>query len=61
MNTETMISLLGYFVLMLAIGLYALANRRAEGKTTTLRQMLLVRPAAGPQPAGGTHGAAQRR
>lgn len=33
----------------LAIGLYALARRRAEGKTTTLRQMLLVRPAAGPQ------------
>lgn len=33
----------------LAIGLYALARRRAEGKTTILRQMLLVRPAAGPQ------------
>jgi len=33
----------------LAIGLYALARRRAEGKTTTLRQMLLVRPAAGPE------------
>jgi len=33
----------------LAIGLYALARRRAEGKTTTLREMLLVRPAAGAQ------------
>jgi uncharacterized membrane protein len=33
----------------LAIGLYALARRRAEGKSTTLRQMLLVRPAAGRQ------------
>lgn len=33
----------------LAIGLYELARRRAEGETTTLRQMLLVRPAAGAQ------------
>ncbi|OZB16082.1 MAG: hypothetical protein B7X55_08550, partial [Rhodobacterales bacterium 34-62-10] len=33
----------------LAIGLYELARRRAEGKTTTLGQMLLARPAAGPQ------------
>ncbi len=33
----------------LAIGLYAFSRRRADGKTTTLRQMLLVRPAAGPQ------------
>ena len=33
----------------LAIGLYALSRRRAQGKTTTLRHMLLVRPAAGAQ------------
>jgi uncharacterized membrane protein len=33
----------------LAIGLYTLARRRTEGKDTTLRQMLLVRPAAGAQ------------
>ncbi len=33
----------------LAIGLYTLSRRRADGKTTTLRQMLLVRPAAGAQ------------
>ena len=33
----------------LAIGLYALARRRLEGKGTSLRQMLLVRPAAGAQ------------
>jgi uncharacterized membrane protein len=33
----------------LAIGLYTLARRRAEGKDTTLRQMLLVRPEAGAQ------------
>jgi uncharacterized membrane protein len=33
----------------LAIGLYALSRRRAEGHSTTLRQMLLVRPAAGRQ------------
>ncbi|WP_297771729.1 DUF2189 domain-containing protein [uncultured Roseovarius sp.] len=33
----------------LAIGLYTLSQRRAQGKTTTLRQMLLVRPASGAQ------------
>ncbi|WP_112320296.1 DUF2189 domain-containing protein [Oceanibium sediminis] len=33
----------------LAIGLYAYSRRRAEGQATTLRQMLLVRPAAGAQ------------
>lgn len=33
----------------LAIGLYALSRRRAQGETTKLRQMLLVRPAAGAQ------------
>lgn len=35
----------------LAIGLYALSRRRAQGKTTTLRRMLLVRPASGAQMA----------
>lgn len=33
----------------LALGLYALSQRRAEGKETSLRHMLLVRPAAGAQ------------
>lgn len=33
----------------LAIGLYASSRRRSEGKTTKLRQMLLVRPASGGQ------------
>ena len=33
----------------LAIGLYTLSQRLAERKTTTLRQMLLVRPASGAQ------------
>ena len=33
----------------LALGLYALSRRRTQGKTTGLRQMLLVRPAAGAQ------------
>jgi len=33
----------------LAIGLYTLSRRRAQGKATKLRQMLLVRPAAGAQ------------
>lgn len=35
----------------LAIGLYALAHRRMQDEATTLRQMLLVRPAAGRQMA----------
>lgn len=33
----------------LAIGLYEKSRRRAEGRRTSLRQMLLVRPAAGGQ------------
>lgn len=33
----------------LALGLYALSRRRLQGKATGLRQMLLVRPAAGAQ------------
>lgn len=33
----------------LAIGLYLLSQRRSEGKTTSFRQMLLVRPASGAQ------------
>lgn len=33
----------------LALGLYALSERRAKGSKTTLRHMLLVRPAAGAQ------------